>query len=369
MKNNLFSDKKMREEFLDRTDELHKEFLERSIVVSASDDDQKKLLAYTNTVKSVSEYRIVYPKDRREEELRIVYPKDRLKEILMKEERNIPISVALNMERFSRPAYFVQNNSFDIRNTPFVSEQINNRVNNAKTLIEKVIPSVGRINLRNHSRLSWVGSGWVVAKNVLVTNRNVAAKFAGREGDGFVFIQSEKGTAKASLDIVSEHKSQQEKLYKLREVLWIAPPSEPYDIAFLSIDEESGNDEKQPPPINLIDKATFEEIANDHWIAVIGYPSRSNYDDITDQQRIFKGIYGVKRILPGQIKGINHNTGIVEHDSSTLIGSSGSLMLDLTSGKAIALHFGSIQDEEKKIINKAVAAPVIQKLLQKHVFG
>jgi endonuclease G len=299
---------------------------------------------------------------------RLVHSRREVERILKEENRDIPISIALEMERFSRPAYLVQNNSFDTRNAPSVSEQINNRMNNAKTLIEQAIPSVGRINLRNHSRLSWVGTGWIVAKNVLVTNRHVAAKFAGREGDGFVFMQSEKGITKALLDTVSEYGSQQEKRYRLREVLWIAPPSEPHDVAFLSIDEESRNDEKQPDSIELIDTTAFEKIDNGHWVAVIGYPSRSNYDDIMDQQRIFQGIYGVKRILPGQIKGKNVDTGIVEHDASTLIGSSGGPVLDLTSGKAIALHFGSIPGNNN-IINKAVAAPVIQKLLQKHVFS
>jgi endonuclease G len=357
MKNKLFLDKKMREEFLDRYEELHKQYLKSSVVVPVADDEQKELLVDVNPIEPV----LVREK-------RIAHPADNLREILKEKNLNIPISEALLMEQFNRPAYLVQNNSFDTRNSPSASEQINNRLNNAKTLIEKVIPSVGRINLHNHSRLSWVGSGWVVAKNVLVTNRHVAAKFAGQEGDGFVFIQSEKGIAKALLDTVSEYGSQQEKLYRLRKVLWIAPPSEPHDVAFLSIDEESRNDEKQPDPIELIDTKSFEKINNDHWIAVIGYPSRSAYDDIMDQQRIFKGIYGVKRILPGQIKGKNFDKGIVEHDASTLIGSSGGPVLDLTSGKAIALHFGSTPGENN-IINKAVAAPVIQKLLQKHIFS
>ena len=339
--NFIFSDSKMREEFLDRFNDLREDFLDRSNVVPISDDEKKELLAYT--------------KDVAENAMKIV-----------KEGLGDPISRVLEaiIKQFGRPAYLVQNNSFNTANTPPTSTEVNNVVNNAKSIINASIPSVGRINLRRH-RSPWIGTGYVVAKNVLVTNRHVAAKFAVREGDGFVFIRSEKGTAKASLDTVSEYykSQQQEKLYRLREILWIAPPSEWYDVAFLSIDEKSDDNDKQPPPIELMDKETFDDISVKHWITVIGYPAFSPYNNIEDQQRIFKGIYGVKRMQPGQITAIRDD-GIVNHDATTLGGNSGSPVLDSISGKAIALHFGGIQGDT----NSAVAAPVVLDLLRKHVF-
>ena len=65
---------------------------------------------------------------------------------------------------------------------------------------------------------------------------------------------------------------------------------------------------------------------------------------------------------PGQIMA-KGNDGIVNHDATTLGGNSGSVVLDLTTGQAIALHFGGIEGAR----NSAVAAPVVAKLLQENV--
>ncbi len=336
--NFIFSDLKMREEFLDRFNDLREEFLDRSDVVPISDDDQKKVAAYT--------------KDDADKAVKIV-----------QESRGGHISGLLEaiILRYGRPAYFVQHSSFNTANTPSTSVEVDNAVNNSRSVIETALPSVGRINLRNH-RKPWVGTGWVVAKNVLVTNRHVAAEFARQTEKGFVFV----GPTKADLNTVREHNSsKEEKIYRLRKVLWIAPPDGNHDVAFLSIDEESNDDDKQPAPIELMDKKTFDAISVRHWITVIGYPGMSSYNDITDQQRIFDGVYDVKRMQPGQIMAIPRNMGIVEHDATTLGGNSGSAVLDLTTGKAMALHFGGLEGKS----NSAVAAPVVSDLLREHVFG
>jgi endonuclease G len=332
--NFIFSDPKMREEFLDRFKDLREDFINRSNVVPVSDDEKKELLAYT--------------KDDANDAIKIV-----------KEGLGKPILKVLEaiIKQYGRPAYFVRDDSFNTTNTPSTSEIVDNTVNNTKTVIEKVIPSVGRINLRRH-KYPWVGTGYIVAKNILVTNRHVASEFAGREGDGFAFI----GPAKASLDSVREFNSPKEKIYRLRKVLWIAPPSGSYDVAFLSVDEESYDDDKQPSPIELMDRETFNALSVEHWITVIGYPALSPYNNLDDQQRIFKGIYGVKRMQPGQIMAIRDD-GIVHHDATTLGGNSGSPVIDLISGKAIALHFGGIEGNT----NSAVAAPVVLDLLHKYV--
>jgi endonuclease G len=303
-------------------------------VVPISDDEKKELLAYT-----------------KDDANKVV--------TIIKEGIDDPIPKVLEaiILQYTRPAYFVQNDSFNTANTPSTSDIVNNTVNNAKEVIEKAILSVGRINLRKH-QMPWVATGWIVAPNILVTNRHVATKFAGREGDAFVFV----GPTKASLDTVREVNSHREKIYRLQKVLWIAPPSGPYDVAFLSVDEESLDDEKQPPPIELMDNEAFADLSVEHWITVIGYPALSPYNNLDDQQRIFQGIYGVKRMQPGQIMAIR-NDGIVNHDATTLGGNSGGPVLDIISGKAVALHFGGIEGDT----NSAVAAPVVLDLLHKHV--
>ena len=53
----------------------------------------------------------------------------------------------------------------------------------------------------------------------------------------------------------------------------------------------------------------------------------------------------------------------MHHDATTLGGNSGSAVLDLASGKAMALHFGGIQGDR----NEAVQAPRMRELLAQHI--
>ncbi|CAK8714776.1 hypothetical protein GCAAIG_04140 [Candidatus Electronema halotolerans] len=334
--NLIFSDPKMREEFLDRFDDLRNEFLARTPL---SEDEKKELEAHT--------------KDDADKAVKIV-----------KEGLSTPVSKVLEaiIIRYGRPAYFVQNDSFNTDNTPSTADKVDQTVNKDRAVIEKAIPSVGRINLRNH-RMPWVGTGWVVAENVLVTNRHVAAEFARERNGNFVFV----GNTKASLDTVQEYDAGgREKMYRLQKVLWIAPPDGEHDVAFLSIDKKSNyDDHPQPTPIELMDQKAFAALSVKHWIAVIGYPALSPYNDHADQQRIFDGVFNVKRMQPGQIMAIPRGMSAVEHDATTLGGNSGSVVLDLETGKALALHFGGIEGKS----NSAVAAPVVSELLDKHIFG
>ena len=57
------------------------------------------------------------------------------------------------------------------------------RLEKARPLLDYAIPSVGRIDLTG-GQLSWVGTGWLVAENVVVTNRHVAREFATPKATG-----------------------------------------------------------------------------------------------------------------------------------------------------------------------------------------
>jgi endonuclease G len=91
---------------------------------------------------------------------------------------------------------------------------------------------------------------------------------------------------------------------------------------------------------------------------VIGYPAFSIYNNAQDQQRIFQGVFDIKRMQPGT-SGTSEG-GTILHDATTLGGNSGSLVLDLETGKAMALHFGGYEGKT----NYAVTAPVVRRLLR-----
>lgn len=265
--------------------------------------------------------------------------------------------------QFGRPAYLVRDDAVDTENTPSSSKEMDDRVDAAKEQVSPRIPSVGRVDLRNWNR-TWVGTGWVIAPDIVVTNRHVAQIFASAKDDGFDFRVNYGGkSAKAYLDFKHEHLRGTESVFRMPEVLWIAEdgPGQ-HDVAFLRIRTEGEDDQPLPEPIPLISDADFASLTVDDWVGVVGYPAQSTYNDKHDQQRIFQGIFDVKRFQPGKITAITQD-GLVEHDATTLGGNSGSTVLDLRSGAGVALHFGGFEGDT----NFAVAAPIIRSLLHQHV--
>ena len=124
--------------------------------------------------------------------------------------------------RFTRPVFLVQ----DSLVTPPAdaatfaggeSAVIQSRMADAAAFLQTAIPSVGRINLVNH-RMDWVGTGWVVHPEIVVTNRHVAQIFATSEGNGFAFRKagSPDRFVKASIDWRREHSAGQSPSYALR---------------------------------------------------------------------------------------------------------------------------------------------------------
>jgi len=246
--------------------------------------------------------------------------------------------------QFLRPVYLVQRGTFSASSDQASSSlEIAGRLENARSKLDPVIASTGRIDLRNH-RLDWVGTGWMVAPRVVVTNRHVAEEFGRAAGDGFAFKRNFIGRRVAAyLDWWQEYRQSEESRFRVEEIIWIEP-DESVDVALLHISGTGEDGEEAPPPVTLM---TGEEIAQLNvgaWIAVIGYPAYDSRNDAGDQQRIFDGIYNVKRLAPGQVTAFAGNE-LLQHDATTLGGNSGSVVVDLASGKALALHFGGEEGE------------------------
>ena len=72
------------------------------------------------------------------------------------------------------------------------------------------IPAVGRIEIANHPRgVDWLGTGWVLQDNIVVTNRHVAEIFGQAGGDGFLFRSGFDGTRmRAAIDFLEEFDNQ-----------------------------------------------------------------------------------------------------------------------------------------------------------------
>jgi hypothetical protein len=266
------------------------------------------------------------------------------------------------IERFTRPVYLVQGSTFEVPPDKFPnSDVIADQLERARKGLEGVIPSVGRIDLRNH-RLDWVGTGWVVDTDLVVTNRHVAAEFA-REGDtGFAFQKNFNGsTVAATVDWRHEFQRGDESRFRVTEVVWIEPEGS-VDVAILRIAATGEAGEAAPAAIDLMTRDEIDNTRQGTWVAVIGYPASDSRNDAEDQQRIFDAIFNFKRLAPGQVTFFQQKV-LLHHDATTLGGNSGSVVFDLDSAKAIALHFGGIEGSR----NEAVQAARLREIIAKQV--
>ena len=264
------------------------------------------------------------------------------------------------IERFTRPVYLVQRSTFTVPPDSFPnSEEIHSRLGLAKTRLEARIPSAGRIDVRNH-RLDWVGTCWVVAQDILVTNRHVAREFATEGDGGFVFRQNfGRPPVKASVDWRHEHQQPDESVFRIQEVLWIEP-DDSVDVALLRVSATGEAGEAVPGVVELMTREEVDATGVGAWVGVVGYPAFDTRNDVADQQRIFDGVYNAKRLAPGQVTAVA-GTDLLHHDATTLGGNSGSVIVELESGKAIGLHFGGIEGQR----NEAVQAPRVRQILDR----
>lgn len=233
--------------------------------------------------------------------------------------------------RTGRPVLAITNNEARLTFEDAESEIWRDRLTRSRDGINRAIRAVGRIDLANHPRFDWVGTGWLVTDDIIVTNRHVAAEFAKRNGNGFLFRSSPFGKMSASIDFLHEVDSNQTDVFVIREVIHIEPDNGP-DISFLRVKPQNGRNLAAPIALSKSAPGVQDQVA------VIGYPARDSRVPEPDlMERIFGNVYNRKRLAPGQIKALRSNELL--HDCSTLGGNSGSVVLSLNSGEAVGLHF------------------------------
>jgi endonuclease G len=226
------------------------------------------------------------------------------------------------------------------------------RLAKAEQALDPAIRAVGRINLTGGD-LAWVGTGWLVAEDVLVTNRHVARAFARRNGDGFTFQMGDGGPIGADIDFLQEIDNPDTLSFKLIKPMHIEETGG-LDIAFFAV-EMVGGDPKLAKPLPLAAKPAETKAA-----AVIGYPAYDSRIPEPDlMERIFGKTYNKKRLAPGAVTAVE-GTKIL-HNCSTLGGNSGSAVVDLDSGEALGLHFSGTF----LTTNYAVRSDLVRELLDK----
>src|SRR6185503_12101908 len=253
--------------------------------------------------------------------------------------------------RTGRPVLAIKDNEPQLVFQDTDSEVWKDRLIKARDGINHAIRAVGRIELENNPRFDWVGTGWLVAPDIVVTNRHVASEFARANGKSFTFRRGLNLPMVASIDFLQELNNKKTDVFEIKDVIHIESDSGP-DIAFLRVRPRNGR--KLAGHINLSTSA----LAAKQQVAVIGYPAKDSRVPEEDlMERIFGKVYNKKRLAPGQLIGLGANE--IQHDCSTLGGNSGSVVLSLDSGEAVGLHFSGRFLEA----NFAVPASVVARRL------
>lgn len=229
-----------------------------------------------------------------------------------------------------RPVVFINNNVYDA--VPMqIWAHLND--NNVRQRLKPLFPSIGRIEVPLQPSVPYGGTAFVVGENLLMTNRHVAKLFA--EGRGTHIDYFEGG---AEIDFKREHKTppRAAKTIKVNQVRMVHPY---WDMALLEVDRLPA----AAKPLKLSVQAPEDLLQRE--VVVVGYPARDYRNDLEVQDRIFSKIYGVKRMQPGKVqprervRSFESLVDAMTHDSSTLGGNSGSVLIDVASGEVVGLHF------------------------------
>ena len=258
------------------------------------------------------------------------------------------------VQSFGRPVLHIKDGVFDKPD----SKEVEKLIGPHRKMMVAPISSVGRLELMDHDTMEWVGTGWRIDEQFIVTNRHVAVEFGQRQGDRFSFRTNQANKfVRARIDFREEYRVPDSSEFNIAEIVWIAANvDEAPDMAILRVTKDKG----LPKPLVL---ATKDAVAGTD-VAVVGYPARDSRNDSDLMSRIFGDVYDVKRFAPGKVVSVPSNAWHLTHDCTTLGGNSGSALLDLKTGEVCGLHFGG----QFRKTNFAVKASTIRQLLQRRTW-
>lgn len=239
-----------------------------------------------------------------------------------------------------RPVLLIQDDEFVTPQPPWQEdlEHFRSRIQ------RKTLPGVCRIAVDGALRAPLVGTGWLAAPGLLMTNRHVVQGFtrpvstAERETrwrviDGVRaradFAEEEEGAPGYRPDRTFDVPAGAEIL--------VHPEA---DLALVPVAGASRGPEPRLLPVPLVLAAGGESMVEGRKVYAVGYPANDPFnEDPLNKNLLFQAIYNVKRLQPGQVMQVLADRGAVLHDCSTLGGNSGSCLVDLATNQVVGLHY------------------------------
>lgn len=261
-----------------------------------------------------------------------------------------------------RPVLFVQSPWLNVTDVSIIGPEAQQLVDDLKARradFELLLPLVGRIDVTHFAGGDYVGTGWLVAPDVVVTNRHVASLIAQWDGRKYVF-NAGVGGAPIEAALCTAHETDDpppdpSQVFAIDAVLYIERTAGP-DIAFLHVVRPVSA--ARP---NYIEVATTD-VAADTEVFVVGYPARASRRVIPDQaamSRLYRDRYDVKRAAPGYT--MPTAEGSTRHDCTTLGGNSGSVVFDLKTARAVGLHFAGLYQESNFAVRASVLSDYVNR--------
>lgn len=234
----------------------------------------------------------------------------------------------------TRPSYPV-NNGVPVTN--FKGDSFWKTITESRAqALTKAIRCTGKITVFNLA----AGSGFLVAPNIVMTNRHVLQNLT-TEGDRYSLLSD------VFIDFGCENKTTDTALKaKITKVIYpgqneITTLNHRYmDMALVEIEPVNN----LPEPIKLDTKPASSSGTE---IFLIGFPDQSAIprNAGTVYRDFFAEFMGYKKVAPGTITtSLDLWAGRFSHDASTLRGNSGSMVVTLGSEEvAVGLHYGGVQ--------------------------
>jgi hypothetical protein len=203
--------------------------------------------------------------------------------------------------------------------------------------LEPLCASVGRIELAASEQpiLPFAGSAFVVAPRLLLTSASAARLFSAGSGTG---AACRPGAARVNFRAEDEADPPADARAEVVGVRLVIPELE---VALIEVDRLPAW--TAPLPLSTADPATLVRAD----VVVIGHPGHDYHNDGAVQDRVFKHMYGVKRLAPGKVRprrpaaAGSRRVNALTYDSATIGVDTGAAVVHLDSGAVVALHIAS----------------------------